>query len=474
MFEPSFHFVLKEIKKKYGEEGERIAVNLRNNQILEAISNMNSNDFNAFRSIIYQNLEEITNLFHIVSINLEQMDFNNYHSFIPKKKIDFFDFYYQYYYTELENFLSNHLSHSGKKDILYDEIYEKLIIPFQKLYEEIPLIFSKPNFLISKTSEVYFREHQLLLLKEDLEKLIFTDDSIRFSTEKFYKVVNIFSTPFDFTSSDFNSVFLEIRKMINNIQTEKESRQQYISKVKDVMNDYEMVQHLVNNSFRIFMTDKKYQQLEKVYLSIHSLVKEGVENILDDNIQGALNNIKKMLTIPVNSIKKSKLYNFYIKNSMELPFTTLINKLIDYNSKLYFKDIDLLNDKIKKLMPLELVTFQEMENSLKIMNEDRIQELINLNYSRLQIYHLFSVFNFNSDKLIERIKNKDFDSLYSSISQRIKRNDYLNILNNIDSNFLDCYFDIHSMLKNIQPVCEEECMDFIFQFVKQKVKTSKS
>ena len=200
MFGPNFHFILGQIEEKYGEEGKKIALYLRDKQVFETISNMSSDDFVTFREIVYKNLKKTANLFQIVYINLRKMNSSNYRSFISKKTIDDYDQCYQYYYTELDHLLGNYPFDKGDIATLYRMIYEKLDLPFQQFYDWVSVIFSKKDFLISRTKEMYSEENQLLLLKKDLERLISIDGNVTLSTEQLYKIVDMFKLRFSILS----------------------------------------------------------------------------------------------------------------------------------------------------------------------------------------------------------------------------------------------------------------------------------
>lgn len=403
------------------------------------------------------------------------MNSSNYRSFISKKTIDDYDQCYQYYYTELDHLLGNYPFDKGDIATLYRMIYEKLDLPFQQFYNWVSVVFSKKDFLISRTKEMYSEENQLLLLKKDLEKLISIDGNITLSTEQLYKIVDIFKiidvfeTPYDDQSDYFKYHFEEIKQVINTIKISRKSRQQYLSKVEDLdRGDLKKAYRIVRDNFKIFITDEQWQQLEKAYCDTKDLIQEGMTNISDPFVSCILDEMNRHMDIPIDDIKRAKLYDFYQRDCI---FSKLISSLINYNAGLHSDDKNLLIHKINLFMSLEFVTQQEMENGLQVISENHVQELVNLNHSRYQIYCLFSILGFDSDKLLESLKNGKFDKLYQSISNRIMEKDYLTMLTSIDSNQLDRYFDIVSMLGTVRPVREEDCMNSVLDFVKQKVKT---
>ena len=475
MFEPNFHFILRQIEEKYGEEGKKIALNLRDKQVFETISNMSSDEFITFRELVYENLKKTNNLFRIVYIHLRKMNSSNYRSFISKKPMDDYVQCYQYYCNELDHLLGNYPFDEGDIAKLFKMIYEKLDLPFQQFYDWICVVFSKKDFLISRTKRMYSEENQLFLLKKDLEKLISIDDNIILSIEQLYEIVDmfrindIFEIPYDNRSDYFKNHFEEIKQMINRIKADRECRQQYISKVENLdENDFERANFVVRQNFKIFITSEQWKQLEKTYCDIKNLIQEGITTISDESVSCILNEMNKQMDIPIDNMKKSKLYNFYRESFIPYKLTT---SLINYNSRLYSADKNRLINKIKLFMPVELVTQQEMENGLKVISEEHVKELINLNHSRHQIYYLFSILGFDSDKLLEGLRSGKFDQLYRSISNRIMEKDYFTMLTSIDSKQLDRYFEIVSMLGTVRPVREEDCMHSVLNFVKQKVKT---
>ena len=347
------------------------------------------------------------------------------------------------------------------------EIYNQFEIPFQDFCNQVAVIFRKQDYLNSRIPYPYCKESQLLSLKQDVEEMLFHDRHIILSKESLEEIISILKTTYDYPSEFEIS---NIKLLIEGINSEKESRQSYLTKISKIKCDLQRASDTVGNCYRMFITKEQWQQLTELYHDVCFVVEELKDHMMDASIQNILLGIEDMILLPVPSNKK-ELYRFYQQDFSR--FEELFSSVVSYHSRLYMEDFSWLIDRIQRLMSSGLVTREQTKSRMISMDETMVSELVSLNEKRLRLYHIISMFDPNFGELTTKLQSGEYDDLYDRVLQRIEKEDYVSMLSSVSTTQLDSYFKICTMLRNSEPIREEECMKVVADCAKQMIKNGK-
>jgi len=470
MFEVSFLRFLDSIDN---EEVRKIALYLREKQIIFKLKNMSDEDFIKFKEIILSNFNAIDEMFNYI-IHQRGKEIDSIDSFL-------YDDLFQYYYVNVKNILSNnHLTLA-----CIQTIYDNFMVPFYKYKEDSLLALgsrdSYISYLENNLDHDYVAVEKIYNFNCDLYN--YFEDEIGCSFEKDH-----------FEPSDLelvDSIIKNKRKdcltlgswpldRVNHLFDDFKRENDYVSRDVDekleLISTFEKrlinIKKLVKRSF-IFLNNKDIEEMKAFYNELF-ISSNGIITLVNVDIV----NKKHVNLFKLYSYNDKEVYSFFKDN---------INNFIEY-IKLLISGIECYhNDRIKYNNKKHIGVLMTCYPNMQYLSNNTMEFFIehNLNFGmfekyyyvtneKAKLYEFLNVYLSEDDKdiLKEYLKKVSNEKVYADINEMLIENGCSDI-DITTEGYIDKLIYYYLVKQDLESVCsvnEKEIFSNIFKPIYGKVK----
>jgi len=459
MFEPKFDTFLSTLN----EEERKLAIYIRNKQIISEFKSMSDEDFDRLKEIVLNNLKEIENLFNIYIYKITK-----------GKEISFeFDNLYKQYFDDVTYVVEN----EGGISSAVESIYRCLAAPFHERKDEMILALINREAYIKylETHTPTIQADALLNLYNELNSYLQgklgADFQLKLSRfPKFFKMINtmmkengeLYLDPTDIRSVEI-SIDLYNDKNKNNDLKEKS--------LNSTINHLETTFNIIRNYFKYYYIFLDQQDKRNLVISYKEFVEfnNDIKNEeFYDSIEDEIKNKYSRIFISIDSSNSKKVYKFFKKNiTLILNYISFLKLEIEKHYKyLYIEEKEMFMKKINEyfdimshLGKIDISTFAnhpDIEDFKVYYDQDlKRKSLINCFYA-IKYYDEDKLKKIVSYEMYEKIKTIFENSGCMDIEINEK------IIEDIKK-----YIEMQQRIDNIHSITEEEIVLNTFEKVKK-------